>query len=409
MGSGKSTWAFNYMYKQKNKKFIYVTPYLDEIHRLLYIKDEDGEILKDDNGSVIGTKWYYERYFREPKHLGEGKLDNLHDLLIKERNIATTHALFKMCTQETLDLIQDGGYTLILDEALDVVELMDDMKLKDYEMLINDKKIRVNDDRSITWIDTDYDGVFLDFKRKCENGTVVEIKRSKKMQLLIWNFNIDSFKVFKEIYVMTYLFSASLLYNYFRIHKVQYNLWCIENNELIEFNNKKPYNKKQLRKLINIYEGNMNNIGEYKTALSVSWYKNKKILLPKLKNNIYNYFKNITKSNVSQSLWTTFKSSQKALTYAGYKNAFIPCSIKATNEYKDRIALAYCVNRYLSPDYEAYFTRYGVVINQDMYALSEMIQWIWRSAIRDDKSISIYIPSARMRGLLQDWLNNENL
>lgn len=39
------------------------------------------------------------------------------------------------------------------------------------------------------------------------------------------------------------------------------------------------------------------------------------------------------------------------------------------------------------------------------WALSEMIQWIWRSAIRDGEDIYIYIPSERMRNLLSDWID----
>lgn len=37
------------------------------------------------------------------------------------------------------------------------------------------------------------------------------------------------------------------------------------------------------------------------------------------------------------------------------------------------------------------------------YALSEMIQWIFRSRIRNNESINIYIPSSRMRNLLQNF------
>jgi len=36
-----------------------------------------------------------------------------------------------------------------------------------------------------------------------------------------------------------------------------------------------------------------------------------------------------------------------------------------------------------------------------------MLQWIFRSSIRDNKPINIYIPSSRMRNLLVKWLNNE--
>jgi len=52
-----------------------------------------------------------------------------------------------------------------------------------------------------------------------------------------------------------------------------------------------------------------------------------------------------------------------------------------------------------------YFEEHGCTVNEDRYALSEMVQWVWRSAIRDGKEISIYIPSLRMRTLLKDWLD----
>ena len=52
-----------------------------------------------------------------------------------------------------------------------------------------------------------------------------------------------------------------------------------------------------------------------------------------------------------------------------------------------------------------FYQRHNIKVNEDMYALSTMIQWIWRSAIRDGKDINIYIPSKRMRTLLVDWIN----
>lgn len=410
MGSGKTVWAFNFMYKEIGKKFIYVTPYLDEIERLLYIRDENGNVVKSEGGHNVGTKWYYKRKFREPKHLGEGKLHSLHGLLKSGFNIATTHALFKMCTEETLKLIKQGKYTLVLDEALDIVEIMDDLKTKDYEMMLDSGKLRVDEDRTLSWTDPDYDGKFWEFRRKCENGTVVEIKKGNRyVQLLVWNFNFRLFNAFEKVYIMTYLFDSSLLKYYFDIHGVKYKKWCIENKKLVEYEYKKPYDKSWLRKLINVYQGRLNDIGERRTALNVNWHKNYSKQRYKVRNNIYNYFRHIAQANSSQALWTTFKSSQKALSSKGYKGCFAPCNIRATNDYIHKTALAYCVNRYLNPEYIDYFLEYGIKVDQDMFALSEMIQWIWRSAIRDGKPINIYIPSRRMRELLIWWLNNENI
>ena len=53
-----------------------------------------------------------------------------------------------------------------------------------------------------------------------------------------------------------------------------------------------------------------------------------------------------------------------------------------------------------------FFKENGVNINEDLYATSELIQWLWRSRIRKYESINVYIPSKRMRSLLIDWLDN---
>lgn len=76
-----------------------------------------------------------------------------------------------------------------------------------------------------------------------------------------------------------------------------------------------------------------------------------------------------------------------------------------TNKYADTYNLAYCVNVYLHPGITQFFLQRGISINEDLYGLSEMIQWIWRSRIRKGESINIYIPSMRMRNLLIDWMN----
>ena len=44
--------------------------------------------------------------------------------------------------------------------------------------------------------------------------------------------------------------------------------------------------------------------------------------------------------------------------------------------------------------------------NEDIWALSELIQWLFRSAIREEKEVNLYMPSSRMRSLLKDWLDS---
>ena len=68
----------------------------------------------------------------------------------------------------------------------------------------------------------------------------------------------------------------------------------------------------------------------------------------------------------------------------------------------------YCCNWYEHPEIIKFFKQYNIEVAQDKTALSNLLQWIWRSNIRvpdSNKIIDIYIPSKRMRRLFLDWLN----
>jgi len=54
-----------------------------------------------------------------------------------------------------------------------------------------------------------------------------------------------------------------------------------------------------------------------------------------------------------------------------------------------------------------YFKNVDCEFDAARFALSEMLQFIWRSAIRDNQPIHLYVPSERMRKLLMDWLNED--
>ena len=72
---------------------------------------------------------------------------------------------------------------------------------------------------------------------------------------------------------------------------------------------------------------------------------------------------------------------------------------------------------YFNPMLRAFFEDYNKGIdndsynyakpNDDLFAISCMIQWIFRSRIRDGLPIEIYIPNKRMRELLIAWLDNK--
>ena len=127
-------------------------------------------------------------------------------------------------------------------------------------------------------------------------------------------------------------------------------------------------------------------------------------------------------------MWTTFKTSRNSLKGPGYTKAvthekgkkyteeeiqqaecFVSLNARATNMFANRYNLAYMVNRFLQPYYKKFFAARNISIDEETYALSEMIQWIWRSRIRNGEPINLYVPSKRMRDLLIAWLNHEDV
>ena len=107
-------------------------------------------------------------------------------------------------------------------------------------------------------------------------------------------------------------------------------------------------------------------------------------------------------------MYTTFNSYQKYVkgkSYSRNKVNFVACNARGTNKYRDKRSLAYLINFFITPDIKKFITHYDMKFDEDLFALSALLQWIWRSQIRDGKPIQIYIPSERMRGLLKRWID----
>ena len=130
--------------------------------------------------------------------------------------------------------------------------------------------------------------------------------------------------------------------------------------------------------------------------------------MKRLKNNLENFFRHKRNSKSGENLWTTFADFQKILSGKGYGRAFVPVNMRASNQYRERTSIAYPVNRYINTGVKNFFIKHGVETDEDGFATSEMLQFIWRSAIRDGKEIWIYIPSIRMRTLLKNWIDENS-
>ena len=169
--------------------------------------------------------------------------------------------------------------------------------------------------------------------------------------------------------------------------------------------------RRKAKELINIVDNEkLNTVGDKNYSMSMKWFSKSEneLKVKQLKKNIYNFFRNISKTPSNKNMWTCYKKYQSKVKGSGYSKGFVSCNSRATNEFSDKEALAYCINRYMNPFYKKFFSSRGIHVNENKYALSELLQWIWRSQIRNGQPIDLYIPSKRMRTLLTKFLNNDN-
>lgn len=409
MGMGKTSAMINYMNQHgPSKRFIFVTPFLDEGQRVV--------------DACPSLNFQTPESYDDPEHPNgdpRSKLVDFKQFLRAKKNIVTTHALFERFDSETTQLIINGNYTLVMDEVAQVAE-KHNISPKDARTILN---VFTDQDElgKITWKETEYDywGNFDKAKRLCENGNLWKYRDT----VIIKMIPINAFRAFDDVFIMTYLFEAQLHCAYFKLFDVQYEYVYVEGDSVDTYHiTEEPrlYTLHGLKDLIHIYDDRkMNLIGEDNDRydLSVGWYdKNTKTSLVKaLQNNVYTYFRHRMNATADQVLWTCFKKRDKPgeetedrdpyFTPRSFSSGFLSCNARATNAYRNRTILAYPINRFLAPEIKNFFADRGIHIDIDRWALSEMIQWIWRSAIRDGKDIWIYIPSKRMRTLLEDWID----
>ena len=428
MGKGKTSWAIQYMREHPDRHFIFVTPFLEEVAR---IKNSLPEL-----------------NFFEPDHKkGKSKLESFNSLLMEGRNIVTTHKTFSNATDETVEYLRNGNYVLILDEVLDILIQFNDackdrISSKDIEILIDKNFISVDKYGKVHWISKDYTGsAYTNVERTAKNGTLYLIDNT----FLVWSFPEKIFSLFEDVYVLTYLFNGSYLKPYFEYHNIPYSYKGIakdENNKYILTEHKDDIAMRaKYKDLISICDNpKMNNFNA--SSLSKSWYDKqfRKDQLKGLQRMTQNYFQNITKAKAADILWTCPQGDKdadnakgkfaKRLSGKGYtqrpytadekelsdkdrakvkRDCFLACNARATNDYGDRGVLAYLFNMFPNPYIKRYFEskneadNTNIHVDENTLALSVMLQWIWRSRIRNNQPIKIWIPSTRMRNLLIDW------
>ena len=395
MGTGKSSAAITYINEHPDELFIYITPYLEEAAR---IKSNC------PNAHFVEPSDKLKKYdFKKSLHTGE---------LIKQgKNIATTHQAFRGYTPDMLEEIKRFGYTLIIDESVDVLETFD-MHPDDLQIAVDAGYITENNG-SYSLAGKEYNGKALhDLFYMLRSRELVRITDKNENCLYYWALPPDLITSFKNVFILTYLFDGQSLHHFLEIYKIPYEFIGIEKHgDRFFFCDSPGYTPEyvyRMKSMIHIV-GNrkLNDVGDDYHALSKSWFERGGDDVGQLKRDVANCYLNIWNDAPSRKrLWGTFKGAYSQMRGKGYSIAFLNFNAKATNKYRECDHLVYIANIFMTVNEKTFYRMHGIEVDEDKYALSIMVQWIWRSAIRDGKEIYVFIPSSRMRRIFTDWLNS---
>lgn len=395
MGAGKTSASITYINEHPDNRFIYITPYLEEAKRI--------------------KEGCPESRFVEPNRIskenGHSKIGHTAQLIKNSRNITTTHQAFTHYTDEMIEDIRSKHYCLIIDENLTVMETYD-IRTDDLYMAVDAGYIK-KDNGVFHLTDKHYNGVwFSEIFKFMKHRDLIQIDDENGLHMYYWVLPPELIAAFDEVIVLTYLFEGQGLHHFFNISNIDYEYIGVEKRDdgtftFGEYPGYIPDYVYDLKKKVHIVKNDrLNKIGREKYALSKNWFREEKGDLATLRNNLKNYFTHYTTRDAGKRMVGQFTDYSECLKGKGYTRAFTTFNMKSTNKYRDRKYLAYIPNLFMNVGEKLFYNHYGVECSDDLYALSIMIQWIWRSAIRDGNDVIVYIPSNRMRNLLIDWMDS---
>lgn len=403
MGSGKSTAVLNWCEANPNTAFLYVTPLLSESEVRVVNACSEAKFVAPNTDVDFKTKGAH-----------------LLDLLQSGVNISITHALYASLKKEHLYWIKENKYTLILDEEVSFIEPLGDAYTKaDFEYLKHLKQLEVDETGKLVWLDDSIgdDTKYSKLANMCRLSMVYQAKRSEHM--FVTQLPMELITCAQRVILLTYLFKGSILDTFLSMKGITVKPFTEVGVRHIS--------KKDLIPLIEF-------VGERQVkewageSLSSTWYKDS---TPKQLAKIANSIRaigNTAKVKGNELVWCTPSSVAQPKLRGGKKvtpigfgagvgdlnsdgfviGCYLPCTSRATNIYRERSVLVHCYNRFPHQTVAAFLSDYGGMVDANQFALSELVQWVWRSCIRDGNPIKLCILSKRMRKLFQDWLASED-
>lgn len=388
-GSGKTTAMLKSFNKQE--KYLVITPYLSEVERVIE--------------QSVGVE-FVQPSTEDSTHLT--KLDSLRELLLTGCNIVTTHSLH----ERLVPLAEEGllsDYNIIIDEVPDIVEqVATKSKTSIKEFYLDGGYIEVEENGLVSA--TDKWRQLRDEVSDTLNNNILTFAETGCLYLLgehmfIWAMPRKLLTAGKSVTIMTYKSEGSVLTHYLDKLSVPNIIKSSQQKE--DAFRRQALDLITLKNMGDISKLNLSHTGQSKGMRSHDYCSKINNALRNLKSR---ELKGVELSNVlltcKKEGW--IKAEDKAGVFSVGSRMFngvnwIPNTTRGTNDYSHCSHLIYLYDQHINPIVARWLCNETASFN-DAYALTELIQWVWRSRIRKGEPITLYLPSPRMRSIFVDWL-----
>ena len=420
MGSGKTHAGLRYIenmaLEDPNARWIFCTVFLDDID------ERTGE-----NPSV-GHLWV------SPTAMADStKTDDLITLLSSNKQlIAISHSLLLQAYSDQIvrRLIESRGYSLFLDETLDLINPYDGVNLSEFQWHMDEGRLKVDNSNNgkVVWTDSSvnkYEELSVD--RLVRSDRVYAGINGKQISLV----NVEDanlLTMFSRVIISTYSFEGTVMAAWMAIHKIAY----IPCKDITCFRLTKKSDIRKNITMINKYDKLFNRL-----SLSTAWYEKATAEQFALINRTIRNIGDSTgcKGNPQLLAYTMPRSvlgtqnKKRAIQPPGYphtkcltdaqgkeiegtkdkvKSAHINCNARASNDYAHKRVMIHVYDRHPNIMVANFLFCHGIPLNREVFAVNELVQWIWRSAIRNGEPIQVAILSQRMREYFTRWINSDD-
>ena len=391
-GSGKTTSMIEGF--RSDRKYLVIVPLLTEVDRVVERSKSNPFQQPHANDNNAPTK-----------------TESLESMVLQGQNIAATHSLF----ERLVPLARQGllsDYDIIIDEVPEVVRSVSSKsKVSIEEFYLNTGYMTV-DTGTGQVRPTNKWWSMRDDVDDTLSATILNYANTGCLYLLeghlfIWAMPKELLTAGRTTTILTYKSEGSVLLSYLK--KLDVSVEVAKDNQREEAFREKASQLITIKDIPALSRLPLSHSGQL-AGMSKSNYC--RAVVNALKNLRGRQLKDVPAENIlitcAKEGWYKKGNEGVAGPFASGSKLFqganwVAKITRGTNDYAHCSHLVYLYDQHMNPMVARWLEDNSRAFD-DAYALTELIQWVWRSRVRKGQPITLYLPSPRMWQLMEEWL-----